>query len=43
VVSEPKETLKAALMTMNNGIEMNNELIQYLSDKPEIDIQVSVI
>jgi DNA polymerase-3 subunit alpha len=43
VVSEPKETLKASLMTMNNGIEMNNELIQYLSDKPEIDIQVSVI
>jgi DNA polymerase-3 subunit alpha len=43
MVTEPKESLKAAFMTMSNGIEMNNELIQFLSDKPEIDIQVGVV
>jgi DNA polymerase-3 subunit alpha len=43
MVTETKESLKAAFMTMSNGIEMNNELIQFLSDKPEIDIQVGVV
>ena len=27
---------------MDNGFEMNNDLIQFLENKPEIEVQVSV-
>jgi DNA polymerase-3 subunit alpha len=40
VVNEPKEALKAGFMTIGTGFEMNDDLIQYLTDKPEIDVQV---
>ncbi len=43
VVSEPKNQLKASFMTMDSGLEINNDLIHYLENKPEIDVQVTVV
>lgn len=40
VVSEPKNNLKANLITLDNGFEMNTDLIHFLENKPEIDVQV---
>ncbi|MFL5774303.1 MAG: DNA polymerase III subunit alpha [Flavisolibacter sp.] len=40
VVSEPKNQLKASLITLDNGFEMNNDLIHFLEDKPEIEVVV---
>jgi DNA polymerase-3 subunit alpha len=42
LVSEPKEKLSANLVTMDKGIEMNRDLIEFLESKPEIDVQVMV-
>ncbi|HEX2608688.1 MAG TPA: OB-fold nucleic acid binding domain-containing protein, partial [Flavisolibacter sp.] len=42
VVSEPKSALKANLITMDSGIEMNADLIHFLENRPEIEIQVTV-
>jgi DNA polymerase-3 subunit alpha len=42
LVSEPKEKLFANLVTMDKGIEMNRDLIEFLESKPEIDVQVMV-
>ena len=41
IVSEPKNGWKASMVTMENGFEMNYDLIQFLSDKPEIEVQVT--
>ena len=41
IVSEPKENLKANLVTLNTGIEMNTDLISFLETKPEIEVQVT--
>lgn len=40
VVSEPKNNLKANFITLDSGFEMNNDLIKFLEDKPEFDVQV---
>jgi DNA polymerase-3 subunit alpha len=40
-VNEPKNNWKVALMTLDNGLEMNSELIQFLDDKPEIEVMVA--
>ena len=42
LVSEPKENLKANLVTIDTGLEMNNDLIEFLEEKPEIEVQVVV-
>ncbi|MFL5739983.1 MAG: DNA polymerase III subunit alpha [Flavisolibacter sp.] len=42
VVSEPKNKLKANLVTLDRGIEMNADLIDFLDHKPEIDVSVTV-
>jgi DNA polymerase-3 subunit alpha len=42
VVNEPKSALKIALMTLDHGLEMNHEMIKYLEEKPEIEVQVAV-
>ncbi|HYM94397.1 MAG TPA: DNA polymerase III subunit alpha, partial [Chitinophagaceae bacterium] len=39
-ITEPKNNWKISLITMNNGFEMNNELIEFLQKKPELDVQV---
>ena len=43
IITEPKENLKASFVTMDSGLEMNHELIQFLSDKPEIDVVVTMV
>ena len=42
IISEPKQNLRASFVTMDTGFEMNNDIIQYLEQKPEIDVQVTV-
>ncbi|HVZ57160.1 MAG TPA: DNA polymerase III subunit alpha [Chitinophagaceae bacterium] len=39
-LSEPRNHLKIALMTIDNGLEMNNELVEFLEARPELEIQV---
>ncbi|MBD0332831.1 MAG: DNA polymerase III subunit alpha, partial [Chitinophagaceae bacterium] len=41
-VNEPKNKLKVDFITMNNGFEMNNEMIEFLHDKPEIDVHIAI-
>jgi DNA polymerase-3 subunit alpha len=43
IVSEPKTSLKANLVTMDSGIEINDDLIHFLEDKPEIEVQVTAM
>jgi len=43
IVSEPKEGLRANMVTMDNGFEMNADLIHYLETTPEIDVQVTAL
>ncbi len=40
---EPKNRMKVSLVTMNNGFEMNEELIEFLEKRPEFDVQVVTI
>jgi len=39
-LSEPKNKMKISLVTMNSGFEMNEEMIQFLENKPELEVQV---
>lgn len=39
-MNEPKCNWKISLVTMNNGFEMNNEMIEFLQQKPELEVQV---
>ncbi|MFL5786770.1 MAG: DNA polymerase III subunit alpha [Flavisolibacter sp.] len=41
IISEPKENLRANLVALDKGIELNNDLILYLENKPEIDVLVT--
>jgi DNA polymerase III subunit alpha len=41
IVSEPKNNLKANLVTLDSGFELNTDLIHFLEGKPEIDVQVT--
>lgn len=43
IVNEPKNNWKVSLMTLDHGLEMNYDLIQYLEDKPEIEVQVAMV
>jgi DNA polymerase-3 subunit alpha len=43
IVSEPKNNLKANLVTLDNGFEMNTDLIHFLEAKPEIEVQVTAV
>jgi DNA polymerase-3 subunit alpha len=40
VVSEPKNNLKVSLTTLSTGIEKNHELVTFLEDKPQSDVQI---
>ena len=42
-LAEPKNKMKISLVTMNNGFEMNEELIQFLETRPELEVQVQTI
>ena len=39
-VAEPKNNWKVNLVTIDNGFEMNNDMISFLEETPEIDIHV---
>jgi DNA polymerase-3 subunit alpha len=39
-LTEPRNNWKVSLVTMNNGFEMNDELIEFLQHKPELEVQV---
>jgi DNA polymerase III subunit alpha len=39
-LAEPKSKTKISLVTMDNGFEMNDEMVNFLQNKPELDIQV---
>ncbi|MGN6401890.1 MAG: DNA polymerase III subunit alpha [Flavisolibacter sp.] len=43
ILSEPKSNLRANLVTLDNGLEMNTDLIHYLQTKPEIEVQVTAV
>jgi len=40
-LTEPKNKMKISLVTMSGGIEMNEEMIQFLEKSPELDVQVT--
>ncbi len=40
IVSEPKNNWKISLASLDNGLEMNNDLIAFLEEKPEIEVNV---
>lgn len=39
-LSEPKDNLKISLVTMDNGFEMNDEMVDFLEANPDLDVQV---
>ena len=39
-LNEPKENLKISLVTMDNGFEMNDEMVDFLEGNPDLDVQV---
>lgn len=42
-LTEPKNKMKISLVSMNSGFEMNEELIHFLENKPELDVQVLTV
>jgi len=39
-LTEPKNKMKISLMTISSGFEMNDEMVNFLENKPELDVQV---
>ena len=39
-LTEPKNRMKISLVTMDNGFEMNDEMVSFLQTKPELEVQV---
>ena len=39
-LTEPKNKMKISLMTMSSGFEMNDEMVNFLENKPELEVQV---
>jgi DNA polymerase-3 subunit alpha len=39
-LNEPKDNLKISLVTMDNGFEMNDEMVDFLEANPDLDVQV---
>ena len=42
-LTEPTNKMKISLVTMTNGFEMNEEMVEYLEKKPELEVQVQTI
>ncbi len=42
-LSEPRNKMRISLVGMSGGIEMNEELIQFLEQKPELEVQVQSV
>ncbi|GAC1424046.1 MAG: DNA polymerase III subunit alpha [Flavisolibacter sp.] len=43
IISEPKNNLKANFISLDKGLEINNELIGFLAQKPEIDVKITAV
>ncbi len=43
IISEPKNNLKANFISLDKGLEINNELISFLAQKPEIDVKITAV
>ncbi len=41
IVSEPKNSWKINLVSIDNGFEMNNEMIAFLEETPGIDVHIA--
>ena len=39
-LTEPRENLKISLVTMDSGFEMNDEMVDFLEENPDLDVQV---
>ncbi len=42
-LTEPKNKMKISLISMDHGVEMNEDLIHFLEAKPQLDVQVETI
>jgi DNA polymerase-3 subunit alpha len=42
-LSEPKQNWKISLVTMDRGFEMNDEMVEFLQSKPELEVQITTI
>ena len=42
-LAEPKNRMRISLVTTNSGFEMNEEMIQFLETKPELEVQVLTV
>ncbi|MBI5857048.1 MAG: DNA polymerase III subunit alpha [Sphingobacteriales bacterium] len=42
-LTEPGKKMRISLLSMNNGFEMNEEMIHFLEKKPELDVQVMTV
>ncbi|MEI9947335.1 MAG: DNA polymerase III subunit alpha [Chitinophagaceae bacterium] len=40
ILTEPKNNMKISLVTGSGGFEMNEEMIHFLEEKPELEVQV---
>lgn len=40
ILTEPKNNMKISLVTSTGGFEMNEEMIHFLEEKPELEVQV---
>jgi DNA polymerase-3 subunit alpha len=43
VLTEPKNRMKVNLVTMNPGFEMNEEMIHFLENRPDLEVQVQTV
>jgi DNA polymerase-3 subunit alpha len=42
-IIEPKESLKASLQSNGHGFELNHEMVEFLEQKPEIEVKVVTV
>jgi len=40
-LAEPKQNWKISLVTMDKGFEMNDEMVEFLQSKPELEVQIT--
>ena len=40
---EPREQLIVSLLTFEKGLSLNDELIEYINENPDISVQVNLI
>jgi DNA polymerase-3 subunit alpha len=42
-LAEPKQNLKISLVSMESGFEMNDEMVEFLQSKPELEVQITTV